>query len=198
MRRWARTNRLTHLGTLTNEDVVTSWSEMERRKERFLERMHEDGYDLPLALVPEPHPGGHGWHLHFGAPCFIPIERLRAWWPYGIVDIRGRRARRAIARRRGGIPGYLSKYIGKGISDEELHGCEPRPRRANRWWHTRGAEPTRTTFRCATLAELRRLLRTVYGEPDEEVPFGEGDAYRPEGYWFHFPDECLRAPPPWS
>lgn len=197
MRRWARHNRLDHLGTLTNADVVLDYGEMSRRVDGFFRRMREDGFRIPVAVVIEPHPGGHGWHAHFGAPRFISVRRLRAWWPHGRIDIQGPRDCPAGARGPRKLSRYLAKYIGKAIAGEELHGCSPRPAGAHRWWHTQGFEPPPVRVRFNRLAEAMDFLRRSYGEPDLMKAFGEGESYRPEGYWLSFPDELLREPPAW-
>jgi hypothetical protein len=195
IRRWVRANRLTHLWTLTNADEVYDWEELERRKERFMERMAADGWHLPIALVAEPHPEGHGWHIHFAAPVFIRASRVRAWWPYGRVDVRGPKGRQKGAWRGRNLASYLGKYVGKAIGAEELAGCTPRPAGAHRWWKTRGHEPVPMRYSFASLRECLAWIRRHWGRWDVILPFGQDDPCKPEGFWLSFPDSCIRGPP---
>lgn len=195
MRRYIRGHRMDSLWTLTNRELVTSWSEMNRRVERFLERKAAAGDLRPVAIVIEPHPSGHGWHVHFACRGFIAIDLVRAWWPYGYVWVSGAPRGRARGWQPSKLAGYLTKYLQKTMAGVELHGCEPRPKGGHRWWHPQGHALVEVRVKRPTLAELLEVIRRGYGQWDKIRPFAAEEGYRPEGYWLSFPDSCCRPPP---
>lgn len=69
-------------------------------------------------MVYEPHPSGHGWHIHFVCNFFVPVRRLvsvASRFGFGVcwlesVDV-------------GGVA-YVSKYIGKAGKIARREGCK--------------------------------------------------------------------------
>lgn len=69
-------------------------------------------------MVFEPHPGGHGWHVHFVCNFYVPIRDLvRVSSRYGwgvcymeVVDV--------------GAVAYVAKYIGKSGRLSRKEGCK--------------------------------------------------------------------------
>lgn len=194
-RRWIRANRCRYLWTFTNREAIYEWAEIERRKERFLERWNayraREGFAeanrVPLALVAEPHPEGHGWHLHGATDRYLPHATIEALWRYGFVRVDGPKAgRRRHSPRQ--LARYLSKYIAKTMVGAELHGCEARPAGAHRWWHVHGFTPTVVRKRFETLAEAIAWLRRDYGEHDDLRVFGLDDDWPVKGAWLDYDD----------
>lgn len=195
VRRYVRANRLDHMWTLTNADAVYDYGEMARRVDGFLRRLREAGIKGPMVLLPEPHPSGHGWHIHLGVRGRRPHASIKRLWGHGIVYVTGPRRRRGAAWRYAKLAAYLSKYLSKSIDAEQLAGCTPRPKGAHRYWRTQAYDPTEVRASFRTLAAAVEWIAETYGDPDVCLPFATGDAYRPEGYWLHFPDEYLEPPP---
>ena len=91
----------------------------------FFRRLRRDlgGEPFPYLWVPELHPGGHGFHLHFAVGRFVPRGLIAEAWGRGFIKIRlhgdlpvgsgVREEARRSAR-------YLSKYLGKGFSSGGL------------------------------------------------------------------------------
>lgn len=69
-------------------------------------------------MVFEPHPNGHGWHIHFVCNFFVPVRRLSevaSQFGFGVcwmesVDV-------------GGVA-YISKYISKSSRIARSEGCK--------------------------------------------------------------------------
>lgn len=194
-RRWIRANRCRYLWTFTFDPKKTGhvydWHQLEVYKERFLERWAANGVAIatrvPIALFPEPHPLGAGWHMHGACDRYFPADLMRRLWPYGGVDVQGprpgrrRHSPRALAR-------YLSKYVAKTMAGEQLHGCSPRPAGAHRWWHVHGFTPTVVRKRFETLAEALTWLKGTYGDWDDLRVFGLDDDWPVKGAWLDFDD----------
>lgn len=195
IRRWCVHNRVDHLGTLTNREEIYSWREINRRVRKFLERKAASGNKRPMLLAAEPHPGGHGYHVQFAVRGFLDVGLLRQWWPlkrYGNIDIQWHHEADLTPKK---IARYVGKYVGKQLDAEELHGCEPRPAGAHRYWKTQGHDPVPTEKRFATWADLWAWVLRHYGEPKPPQWWTSDDGYRPEGCCLWFPDSCIRAPP---
>ena len=195
VRRWIRCWRCDRLITLTFTDPVRDYDELvaaiDRFRQRWIRRFGALGAPI---LIPEPHPGGHGWHIHGATYRFIDFRVLRELWPEGkIVDIRRIKHGPRLGPRR--LAAYLSKYLTKEFTPEQLAGVSPRPPGARRYFVPRGTTPEETREVFATLAEAEAWLRTHYGEPDYVCPFQARDEVRIEGYWLSFPDRCLDPPP---
>jgi hypothetical protein len=121
VRRYCAANGLSRLGTLTYagegcHDPVVVRADI-RRFFRGLRR-GLGGERLPYLWVPELHPGGHGWHVHFAVGRFVPRGLIEEAWGRGFVHIKliqgvpvggGVRGEARVAAR------YLSKYLGKDL-----------------------------------------------------------------------------------
>jgi len=126
IRRFCVANRCDHMWTFTlaPEFSTHSADELWRMVEAFRRAITAAGFPV-WAIVPEAHPGGHGWHIHAGTPGFVPIETVRAAWPYGFVLVsykapkhQHRRTLSGAARARI-LANYLSCYIGKEVGQTE-------------------------------------------------------------------------------
>lgn len=119
MRRYCAANLLNRHGTLTYRgegchdprQVRVDLAGFFRRMRRGL-----GGEPFPYLWVPELHPGGHGFHLHFAVGRFVPRGLIEEAWGLGFIKIRlhgdlpvgsgVRQEARHSAR-------YLSKYLDK-------------------------------------------------------------------------------------
>lgn len=195
VRRWIRCWRCDRLITLTFAVGVYDYdevvAEIDRFRQRWIRRLGARGAPL---LVPEPHPNGHGWHVHGATYRWIDVKILRELWPRGFVHIR-RQAhnKRELGPRR--LAAYLAKYMTKTYTADELAGCSPRPAGARRYFVPRGTHPTPTELTFPTLAEAEQWIRKNYGEPDYVARFTAFEDGPIEGYWLTFPDSCLDLPP---
>lgn len=126
IRRFCVANRCDHMWTFTlsNEYATHSADDLWRMVEAFRRAITLAGFPV-WAMVPEAHPGGHGWHVHAGTPGFVPVEVVRQAWPYGFVLVsykapkhQGRHTKSAAARARI-LANYLSCYIGKEVGETQ-------------------------------------------------------------------------------
>jgi hypothetical protein len=123
LRRYAVANRLNRFGTLTYAGAgCHDARQLRRHVAGFFKALRPalDGKPFPYVWVPEWHPGGHGLHVHFAVGRYVPQPLIRSTWRRGRVDIRligdlpvgsGALEEARVAAR------YLSKYIGKAVTD---------------------------------------------------------------------------------
>jgi len=182
LRRYAVANRLNRLGTLTyagegchdpeqlREDVATFFRGL---------RPALGGKRLPYVWVPEWHPGGHGLHVHFAVGRYVPQPLIRDVWERGHVHIKllsdlpvgsGALQEARLAA------GYLCKYLGKGLGDEQ--------RRAglHRYEVAQGFQPA-------------RLVLTGRGEDDVLSQASTEMGASPEKVWRSSTVEGWHGPP---
>lgn len=182
LRRYCAANGLNRLGTLTyagegchdaqrlRADVAAFFKDL---------RAGAGGGPLAYAWVPQLHPGGHGWHLHFGVGRFVPRTLIEQAWGRGFVHIKllsnlpvgaGVRGEARLTAR------YLAGYAGRELGDEG--------RRAglHRYEVAQGFQP-------------EKLL--VYGLSAEEVIERASGYMRaaPERVWLSSEVEGWRGPP---
>lgn len=120
VRRYCAANGLNRLGTLTyagqgEHDPRTVRADIHR----FFRGLRRGvGQRFPYVWVPELHPGGHGWHVHFAVGRFVARGLIEEAWGRGFVHIKliqgvpqggGIRGEARLAAR------YLSKYLGKDL-----------------------------------------------------------------------------------
>jgi hypothetical protein len=160
VRRYAAANGLNRLGTLTYagegcHDPVAVRADISR----FFRGIRRGvGERLPYVWVPELHPGGHGWHVHFAVGRFVPRGLIEGSWGRGFVHIKlignlpvgsGVREEARVAAR------YLSKYLGKDLSG--AGGL-------NRYDVAQGFQPKSETLIAPTEAEVTALASERMGE----------------------------------
>lgn len=194
IRRRARANRARFLWTFTYAVATYDWESVSRDVDAMERRLAARFGRVFFLWVAEPHPGGHGYHLHGVTNRFLSIEAVRAAWGRGHVwvgDDQKKNARwmsRKLAR-------YLAKYIGKSMAGAELYGCAARPKWGKRYWGTHGYEEEPVQLVFPTAEELEAWLLANYGRPDVRRPFGESGDWPIKGIWYSFPDACLGPPP---
>lgn len=167
VRRFCRANRIDHLWTLTYRgEGQRDYVELRRHVRKFFEWWRSEVGDVPMIMVREPHPKGHGWHLHFAVPGFVSVRLVRKGWTHGSVNVQGRKAG-ASPRK---VAGYLSKYVAKGYTPEHCQKSRVSPRAAgeHRYWVTQGFQPERHTFGGGDVAELLSAIRQTCGEPTHD------------------------------
>jgi hypothetical protein len=143
VRRYCAENRLNRLGTLTYAGAgCHDPGQLREDVAGFFKRLRgSSGERFPYLWVPEWHPGGHGLHVHFAVGRYVFVGTIKAAWRRGFVHITllgdlpvgsGALGEARLAAR------YLSKYLGKDLSEGEaagLHryevaqGFQPKPRR---------------------------------------------------------------------
>lgn len=191
VRRDIRKNRGRFLWTFTFADATYDYAAVVAAVQAFLVNLRTKVGRFWFRLVPEPHPEGHGWHVHGVTNRYIEYLDVWAAWGKGHVWVGDHKKRRAVWQVRE-LAGYLAKYISKVVAGENLFGCTPRGERQHRHWGPQGFEPqcVRIAFRSLRQAEL--WLLEHYGSWDTEIPLG-GDGDVPvDGWWYSFPDRCCR------
>jgi hypothetical protein len=188
VRRYIRGNRLDHLWTFTFAQAVHDYAELGPIVEAFERRLRASGWNGAIVLVPEPHPKGHGWHLHGAVRGRFPIRLMAQLWRHGHVFVVGSHGKSRGAWRSRRLSSYLSKYLTKELAPDELHGCTPRPKGTHRYWRTQGFDPPVEVLYFDTLAQAERWLDVTMGPPDVRLALQLGDAFRPEGWWLQWDD----------
>jgi hypothetical protein len=134
VRRLCTEHRLVYMWTLTyrgegEHDVERVHRHVERLREKIIR--DRNGHLFPYVAVPEPHPGGHGIHVHMAVPFRMKHSKLAKAWGRGHVWCssfhRRGECRFAEARR---AAGYLGKYIGKGFAEVQVG--------RHRYWRAQG------------------------------------------------------------
>jgi hypothetical protein len=144
-------------------------------------RVLNGGKPFPYLYAIELHPEGHGYHIHVAVPgrMFTDFFRLRRVWGHGRIGFdknkRHSGESRNDARR---LATYLSKYLGKDLSEDHIKG-EHRYEPAENF----GVDTTRRWF--PTFREADEYLRTrVSGENFVQV-------------WSDYELEYWAGPPTW-
>lgn len=188
IRRWVRHNKCCYLWTLTFAVGEYDYARAGLAVDRFLRRLSEGlSGGTPLLAVLEPHPLGHGWHVHVATDRFLPHERIQAAWKLGRVQVVGPKGTQGPWGTRG-LSAYLSKYVTKGLTEAELYGCSPRPKGHHRYFKTQGHEPPEVRGWTLTLASALEQLERKAGRFDVAHVFGQADDPRPVGVWLSFPE----------
>lgn len=194
MRRQIRKNRGRFLWTFTYETAVYDYDQVVADVGSLLVNLRESEGHVWIILVAEPHPGGHGWHVHAATNRWIDHAAMHSYWGKGWVWVgdHAHKHKKWVTRE---LAGYLAKYAAKGLTDDRLFGCGARPPGAHRFWVTQGFEPqkVRKAFRLMRDAALWVLKH--YGPWDHEVILGETMDVPVEGFWWEFPDKYLRRLP---
>jgi hypothetical protein len=126
IRRYAASNRLNRLGTLTYATGCHDQRQLRADVGDFFRVIREKvGEPFPYLWVPEWHPSGHGLHVHFAVGRYIRQSAIKTAWGRGFVHIKligdvpmgqGQLGEARIAAR------YLAKYVRKGLGDEREKG----------------------------------------------------------------------------
>ena len=177
LRRYAVSNRLNRLGTLTYATSCRDPLAVRRDVGLFFRKLRAGlgGRPLPYVWVPEWHPGGHGLHVHFLLGQYVPRRLIeQAWAGKGFCHIKlvgdlpggdgdggagGEQQQAARAAK------YASKYVGKTLDGRRpgLHrfdcaqGFQPAFERV--WGHT----ARRRAGGCGSSDGGRPVLRLALG-----------------------------------
>jgi len=184
VRRYCAANGLSRLGTLTYRGAGEHDPKAVRADIHGFFRGVRRGVGEALAYVwvPELHPGGHGWHVHFAVGRFVPRGLIEEAWGRGFVHIKliqglpvgsGVRAEARVAAR------YLSKYLGKDLSGSGG---------LNRYDVAQGFQPKAEGLTAATEAEAIALAVERMGEEPAYVWRSENqEGWRgPQAVWLQW------------
>lgn len=194
IRRQIRANRGRYLWTLTYKEATYDYATVVRHVQAFYRRLKKALGKVWLVLVPEPHPGGHGWHLHGAAAVRLPHAAIKKAWGRGFVWV-GDHQRKHKQWNSRHLARYLAKYATKMVGGADLHGCGPRPRGAHRYWVTQGFEPEKVSGVFPSLAHVRAWLYAHQGHCGEWHRLAVPADVPVEGWWLSWDDQYL-APPP--
>jgi hypothetical protein len=154
----------------------------------FVEKRLRQLYDGPYLVVLEPHPGGHGWHLHlFVARRIDPHEEVQVAWAHGIANVKDwlkdKRLRRVPGKRRlRAAARYAAKYGGKSGMDELAKlGVSMEPGE-HAYEVAQGYQPPTTYIYASSEGEALQLVEH-FGPIDRIVQMSEEVG---GGYWFSF------------
>lgn len=199
VRRYVRANHMRYLWTATYADACSDRAQCQRDVYQFQRRFKRRFGRLPLVVVPEQGRGGArgsteegNIHIHFAADRFLSIEKVREVWGHGYVFVGDpKKLPGKVGPRK--LASYLAKYISKQIDADLDAGLVFRSMGSHRYYVTQGFQPelVRRAFR--TQAEAYRWLRGAYGRPDVEIPVGDPATDGVAGYWFSYPDRCIRV-----
>ena len=179
VRRYCAANRLNRFGTLTyrgegEHDPVAVRSDIHGFFRGL--RRGSSGEAFPYLWVPELHPGGHGWHVHFVVGRYVARGLIEEAWGRGFVHIKlignlpvgsGVREEARVAAR------YVSKYLGKDMS---------RSGGLNRYDVAQGFQPKSEPIIAPTLDDAVGAASDRMGE-------------RPAYVWQSVDQEGWRGPP---
>lgn len=196
MRRYCVHNLLRYMWVLTFEEAVVDHRDAMREVHRFIRRMRRElGVDAYL-FAPEPHPGGHGWHVNLFVSRRYAHADIRRVWGRGHVWVKdwGRDRRYGPLRERvRAAAGYASKYAGKDLAELSQFSVRTTEREhryeVGRGWRPR-SEATRATTLEAALAIVAargRFLRII--DCDDVVGGGLWIRYSPNA-----PPDAERPP----
>jgi hypothetical protein len=196
VRRFCRAWRIDHLWTLTYRgEGERDYKQLRKDVDAFFRRFRELVGHIPLVMVREPHPGGHGWHCHFGVPGWVSIKAIRACWPHGSVNVQGRR-QGASPRK---VAGYIAKYVSKGFDPAhcEASGVADRLPGEHRYWINQGFALTPVIYmherQGHAIGDLvERAGWPVYVWESASV----ADWHGPPCLWLDLPGVGLDDPPP--
>jgi hypothetical protein len=140
VRRLATEHGLSRMWTLTVADgaIAKDRAAVAELVHLFSKRMARRWRHLKWLAVLEPHPGGHGYHVHMLVSQYIPKELVREVWGHGHTDVRlitgrGVKDPRSGARR---AAGYAAKYMAKEFDGQDV------PRGTHRYLRREGMDIT--------------------------------------------------------
>jgi hypothetical protein len=191
LRRQIRRNRGRYLWTFTYARATYDYLAVAADVGAFLVAFRAKYGRQWIVLVPEPHPGGHGWHVHAATNRTYDQGEMWGLWGHGFVWVGDHNKRRGKWAARD-LAGYLAKYVTKVIDSSTLHGCQPRPKGHHRYWVTQGFEPECIRKQFRTFAAAALWVLKHYGAWDEEFNLAEFEDLPVEGFSWRFPDRCLR------
>ena len=194
VRRYCRANRVRFLWTLTYAAEPPSRRCVTRDLRWFQQQMRRTFGRLALCLVVEEGAEGGRLHVHFGAPRFLSIEKIRRAWGRGHVHVGDPRKMpgRVPVRK---LAAYLAKYVAKDLDQADEATPKGRAGGEHRYFVTQGFSPAAWRLRYGTQAAAVERMLGLYGHPDVTVPFGDAETDPIYGVWFQFPDEYLHPPP---
>lgn len=191
IRRAIRRNRGRYLWTLTFAAATYDYELVTAAVAAFQVALRQTYGHVWFLLVPEPHPGGHGWHLHGATNRTFDWAMIARLWGHGHVWVGDHKRRNASWQSRE-LAGYMAKYVTKVLAAGGLNGCQARPKGHHRYWTPQGFDPERIVKRFLTLPAAALWVLKHYGVWDEEWVLADFEGMPVEGYCWRFPDRYLR------
>lgn len=209
-RRYCRANKLRYLWVLTYRGAgCHSWPVMVEHLRSFFQAVAH--WHMPLLVVPEWHPGGHGLHVNLALGQYIHWRHVQAAWPHGNVKAPRSREGASLGKRRldpGRLAGYVAGYVAAGASVERGELGKPgavtgpsRRHGGHRYFVAQGHQPRRLQDAGATLDELAELLMGVFHHPPGFVwrSWEDPTCHFPRGVYVlwadYWPRDTGRSPP---
>lgn len=168
VRRYCAANRLNRLGTLTygGDGCHDPWR-LRSDVGGFFRALRAGlgGEPLPYLWVGEPHPGGHGLHVHFAVGRYVKRSLIDRAWGLGFVHIKllgnlpvacGALEEARLAAR------YLAKYASKSLG-------ENRPAGLHRYEVAQGFQPRKIEIHGRSREDAIGQASAVMGRAPSEV-----------------------------
>jgi hypothetical protein len=185
VRRYCAANGLNRLGTLTYAGVGCHDARALRAHVgAFFRSVREGlgGEPLPYVWVPQLHPGGHGWHVHFGVGRYVARKLIERAWGHGFVHIKllgdlptgsGVRAEARLTAR------YLAGYAGRELADDR------RPAGLHRYEVGQGFQPQPiAVYGLSAEDVIERASRLMKAAPEQAWYSSETEGWRgPAACW---------------
>jgi hypothetical protein len=202
VRRYARGNRLCYLWVLTYRgDGCHDWREMTGHVRQFLEALA--ALRVPVLIVPEWHPGGHGLHINVALGRWIDWRVIQKAWAHGSVKApKTNRGDKRGGKRRldpGLLAGYVAGYVARGAQNEAGELGKPgdvngqnRQRGQHRYFCSHGHHPRRLNEVAASFSHALELLKYAFqADPSYvwcswESNADERESGKPPCAWFDF------------
>lgn len=202
VRRYCRANRLCYLWVLTYRgDGCHSWAEATAHIRQFLEALSEA--KVPVLIVPEWHPGGHGLHINVALGRWIDWRIIQRAWKHGSVKApKTKRGDKRGGKRRldpGLVAGYVAGYVARGGESDSGELGKPgavtgqtRQLRQHRYFCSHGHHPRKLSEIASTFRSALDMLRYVFQtEPSYvwcswESEDDATEARKPPCAWFDF------------
>lgn len=167
MRRYCAANGLNRLGTLTYADRCDDPRRLRDDVAGFFRGLRSGlgGDSLPYLWVDQPHPGGHGLHVHFAVGRYVKRSLIEQAWGRGFVHIKllgnlpvgsGTLEESRLAAR------YLAKYVSKSLGENRAVGL-------HRYEVAQGFQPRKVVIRGLTMEGVIRQASDVMGRAPAEL-----------------------------
>jgi hypothetical protein len=190
IRRYARSNRLNRLLTLTYRTAAEDRGQVVADLRRFFKRITEMCGGRPMVAVIER--GGKGTkrlHVHLAFAGYLHLADVRWHWWHGLVHLGdGKNCPYKPEPRQ--LAGYLAKYVAKSTADDSPEELE-RPFGRHRYYKTQGFEPERIREVFQSGQSGERWLLLIYGAAEFACDFPNEPDPAVWGRWYSYPDYCL-------
>ncbi len=199
IRRYCCANRLRRHAVLTYAEATFDLAQVRRDLLELFRKLNQLQGAGAAVAVAEPHPEGHGWHIHVALPRYLHRGTLAALWGHGHVSISLHRAADDTPAQ---LSGYLAKYLAKTLDEDDLPegftADQLRQSGSHRYWLQPGWQPLLLRYYHRSYGSAWVTLRAVFGgaKAAAAVLSTQVQGYcGPTWYWFAWAEAAWHAPP---